>query len=397
MSGKLKTPSARAEVIFQPGPGRPPPHLAGREDEQSMLATCMREVQGGRPPPNFIVLYGPRGNGKTALLTWFRREISATAPGVETLWITPSETPTVAALFEALTPSGQWSELRRRLAGLKLNIGGIGAGVELATAAAPGGRLLAEMLSTRCGEAPLIVVLDEAHTLQPAVGHVLLNAMQKVYAEQPFLLVLAGTPGLPDLLSQINAAFWDRCHERGIGLLSPSASREALSKPLAEQGVRISEEALERVEADAGGYPYFIQLWGEALWAQVRDTDRCLIDRDDAEAAGSRARDAKDAYYLKRYKELVAPQAPPGALLVAAALTEALASKGGAPAEARLSNAEVNQAAQSALPPGGDLNEMVRFLSRCGYVWQLPVAGAPWTAGIPSLANYILREARAGQ
>ena len=161
--------------------------------------------------------------------------------------------------------------------------------------------------------------------------------------------------------------------------------------------MRISEEALERVEADAGGYPYFIQLWGEALWAQVRDTDRRLIDRDDAEAAGGQVRDANDAYYLKRYKELVAPQAPPGALLVAAALTEALASKGGAPAEARLSNAEVNQAAQSALPPGGDLNEMVRFLSRCGYVWQLPVAGAPWAAGIPSLANYILREARTGQ
>ena len=55
-----------------------------------------------------------------------------------------------------------------------------------------------DLLEARCARRPLAVLLDEAHNLDPEVGQVLLNASQKVRDKAPFLLVMAGTPGLSE-------------------------------------------------------------------------------------------------------------------------------------------------------------------------------------------------------
>ena len=44
-----------------------------------------------------------------------------------------------------------------------------------------------DLLAERCAREPLVVLLDEAHTLDKDVGKVLLNASQKVRARAPFL------------------------------------------------------------------------------------------------------------------------------------------------------------------------------------------------------------------
>ena len=95
----------------------------------------------------------------------------------------------------------------------------------------------------------LAVLVDEAHTLDLEVGQLLLNASQQVRAQAPFLLVLAGTPGLLAHLSKMNASFWDRLGSGllGIGRLSDAAAREALKKPLAGQDVSIDADALDLV------------------------------------------------------------------------------------------------------------------------------------------------------
>ena len=66
-------------------------------------------------------------------------------------------------------------------------------------------------------------------------------------ANAPFLLVLAGTPGLPAHLSTMNASFWSRLGKGrlGIGLLSDAAARAALVEPLAAHGVGIDAGALD--------------------------------------------------------------------------------------------------------------------------------------------------------
>ena len=107
------------------------------------------------------------------------------------------------------------------------------------------------------------------------MGRTLLNASQQVRADAPFLLVLAGTPGLAAHLGAMNVSFWSRLDEGrlGIGLLSVAAARAALVEPLAAHGVGIDADALAAV-VDSQRYPYFIQVWGapcgSSAWPPAR-------------------------------------------------------------------------------------------------------------------------------
>ena len=62
---------------FQPGSGKLPPYLAGRESEQGLIRGCLGGLVQRTAPASDIILYGPRGNGKTVLIEWARREAEA--------------------------------------------------------------------------------------------------------------------------------------------------------------------------------------------------------------------------------------------------------------------------------------------------------------------------------
>jgi len=150
-----------------------------------------------------------------------------------------------------------------------------------------GTRNLPAELIARCRKKPLAVLLDEAHTLDREVGRALLNASQQARDEAPFLLVLAGTPGLPAHLDAMDASFWSRLSEGrlGIGLLSDAAARAALVEPLAAHGVSIGAAALDAVIEHGQRYPYFIQLWGHALWQRRLATGATRLNAAHTDAA----------------------------------------------------------------------------------------------------------------
>ena len=76
---------------------------------------------------------------------------------------------------------------------------------------------LPQLLSARCKDKPLLVTLDEAHTLDLEVGQTLLNASEEVRkADRSFLLALSGTPGLRDHLGKMNATFWGQLGEASL-------------------------------------------------------------------------------------------------------------------------------------------------------------------------------------
>ena len=192
-----------------------------------MLTHCLEALLDGASPPHGVALMGPRGNGKTVLLNWFKRACRERAPAVDVVALTPSDIPTREALIDVLAPPS----------------GGV--------------TNLGAELSARCHRTPLAVLLDEAHTLDIEVGRTLLNTSQRIRDEAPFLLVLAGTPGLPAHLGAMDASFWSRLDEGrlGIGLLSAAAARAALTEPLAAHGVGIDADALDAVVEDSQCYP----------------------------------------------------------------------------------------------------------------------------------------------
>ena len=382
-----------ATWVFKAGDGAMPPALTGRTIEQAVLRRCLTGVSRGEAPPHNVVLLGPRGNGKTALLRWFENACKRHEPVVDVASLTPSAARDPAALLDALAPRRWPAKMLPR----KVGIATIGS----AEWTRPNGmRNLAVGLTNRCRRRPFVALVDEAHTLDLDAGNALLNASQQVRgAEAPFLLVLAGTPGLPSRLDAMDASFWPRLGEGklGIGRLSEDAARQALTEPMNQRGVDIDEDALAWVVAESQRYPYFVQLWGEALWKRHLTTNANALTAQDAQAAAPAVAAQVADYYQQRFAELESENLTPAAVAVAK-LFERTGTEDASDQEIDESLAE--SAVDTSAGERGPAPRRMRYhtrqaLSRLGYVWQPPMQQAPirWQPGIPSLMGYVLREA----
>ena len=369
------------EWLFAPGDGALPPALVGREQEQTLFNRCVRQLTSGEAPPHNVVLIGPRGNGKTVLLNWF--EDACRKARVEVARLAPSRIANEQALFNALLPATRL----QRLLPVKWGITGIGK-AEWA-AHSPSASAFVDKLIARCRKKPVAALLDEAHTLDLEVGQLLLNVSQDVRPNAPFLLVLAGTPGLLAHLGKMNASFWDRLGSGllGIGRLSEEAAKEALVEPLGANGASIDDEALDSVVSHSQCYAYFVQLWGEALWNQRLATGETRLTMAHAAAAQPAVEARTAEYYQRRYRELEAGKLLPAALAIAPVFQ--------AGKDVAVTDQDVDDAlAVTGLDSAGRLTAREE-LNRLGYIWCPPGQLPPvvWSAGIPSLMQYMLDQA----
>ena len=362
---------------FTPGSGAVPPYLAGRSHEQALLGEQHDLVAGGENPPADVLLIGPRGNGKTALLRWFSNAVKARGDA-DAVWLTPTEAPTVGELGKMFGLDHRPSEVRFA-AGLGPLTGEWTVGGRTYTS-------LAALLIARCRRKPLIVLLDEAHTLDPAVGQALLNASQKVRGEAPFLLCLAGTPGLMAYLGRIQTTFAERSEKLRIRLLDRASTEEALVEPLKAGGFAIERDALDMVIMETQGYPYFIQVWGNALASAAAGAP--CITQDTVDAARPAFAAVRNEFYGGRWSELERSR------LMRAAVTVAMAfERQGTPVLGRRTLRDALSAAGVAPEASGDLEDG-------GYIWVShdPANEAAWGTdnlwepGIPSLMAYVLRQ-----
>ena len=363
----------RSPLLFQPGSGQLPPYLAGREAEQRGFTELLQQLQTGRGAPADVILTGPRGNGKTVLLRWFQQIVKQ--HDIDVVWLTPDEIPDLGRLANILTPPGLLQRLGRKLRGIGL----LGLKAELDTTPLSEGSL-DEALVKRCRQTPLVLLLDEAHTLDIEVGRTLLNTSQKVRAEAPFLLAMAGTPNLPAHLNEMGATFWSRAEQLGVGRISPDATAQALTIPLDQAGVQVDLAALDTVVAETQCYPYFIQLWGSALWQQAQQNDATLLEQSHVDAARPEAAEKQTAFYELRWKEMKMEQLLPVAEHLAAAW----------PPYSTLTEVGLDKLIAAALPVSDPayVDAARDTLLHLGYLWQPPTSSY-WEPGIPSLMTYV--------
>ena len=356
-----------------------PPYLAGRESEQELLQELFEGLRAGVPPNGPLVFYGPRGNGKTALLGWTAQQIEA-EEGLDGTWLTPDEIPTPDTLASELLPDS-WMQ---RLAPANISVAGVGVGFRESDRP----RRLAVAIEARAKARPFVLFLDEAHMIDPEVGRVLLNAAQKATRLAPFLLVLAGTPDLEDGLRGIGASFWHRADIHPLGRLDSEAAAEAVRRPLADDGISIESEALERIVRESHGYPYFVQLWGRAVWKRAApspDGNR-WVTAAVVEAAAGEFKTTQERYYWLRVNELDEADLLPAAREVALAFrgTELLPHGGLREAVRRATGKGV----------GPDEKAAARALRHLDLVW-LSGSKRGWEPGIPSLMDFIREHAPA--
>jgi len=335
----------------------------------------LAELSEGKCPGAQLVFYGPRGNGKTVLLDWLKAE--AAAAGISAASLRPSDVSDPGRLRELLTRKSWW----RKFTGGTLS--GYGLSWKPGKASPP---TVGEILEARTRDEPLILLVDEAHTFGLEAGRVLWNAAQDVSLEHPFLLVFAGTPNLEGRLNAMGVSFWERARQLRIGRLSGEASSEAFFRPLAEEGITVDREVLGRLTALSQGYPFFIQLLGEAVWRHTEPGASALTTG--ATDAGCRSFETKKGeFYARRYEELASRKLIPVGRCVAEAFR-------GRP---RLTRQELEDAIREGargLDAVAD-EAALGALRDLGFIWRVEVR-TEWEPGIPSLLDYVRENASAG-
>ena len=371
---------------FKPGPGLLPPYLAGREREQELFNTNLKDMAAGESV-SIMVMYGPRGMGKTVLLSWLRRQCDER--GIVHVAGNPADMlGSVDALgkmmLSAIRPPKGWRVER-------MSIGGMGIKVDLG-ASARGTRKeaqLPELLISHCREKPMVVLLDEAHApSDPDTLRLFLNMAQQVAQEAPFLLILAGTPVLDEKLRDAGATFIERAKVIGLDRLDEKAAAAALSIPLKKEGVTIAENALDEVVKDSQCYPFFVQQWGQVLWGHAMKKGISELTLDDVSLVTADIQKMRTEFYDPRYRKI---EKSPELLAAANALAQALLKNKQGLNRTAIAGI-IKDSISGTIPDGTDIEskaqDIIDELVQHDFLWH-PPASRLMMPGIPSFMAYI--------
>ena len=275
---------------FSPGAGTPPPELAGRDELREAIRVAIARVRRGLPARS-MMLVGLRGVGKTVLLDRMRDD--AEQAGVHTLRMEAPERRSLPAL---ISPQLRQALLRlsrneraknvaqralRALAGfaksLKVKYADIEVGLDFdpEPGLADNGDLEHDLqaLLEAAGEAAkaagtaLAIFIDELQYVAEDELAALITALHRTAQRQlPVILIGAGLPQLRGRMGEAKS-YAERMFEfPEIGALPRDAAKVAIEKPLRDQGVDVTPDALDRIVAETRGYPYFVQEWGKHSW-----------------------------------------------------------------------------------------------------------------------------------
>lgn len=311
---------------FSPSAGSPPPELAGREELRESIHIAMERARIGRPAKSAL-LVGLRGVGKTVLLD--RLRMDAESSGIHTVRIEAPEGRSLPALLapqlrQALLRLSQVAAAKdyairglRALAGfarkLKVTFGDIEVGIdyEPEPGLADNGDLEHDLqalfeqvgLAAKSAGTALVLFIDELQYVPEAQLAALITAIHRTEQRQlPVVLVGAG---LPQLRGQMGNAksYAERLFDfPTIGPLTPEAAEQAIVKPLADEGVKISDEALQKILELTQGYAFFLQQWGSHTWRAAQASPIGIDDVNQASITAIAALD--ESFFRVRFDRL---------------------------------------------------------------------------------------------
>ncbi len=299
---------------YAPGAGQRPPELAGRDEQLGAFEVVLERVVKGRPERS-LVLTGLRGVGKTVLLNAWRSAAVRRRWGTGKLEARPDQglrRPLSSALHQAVRELGSTDpdSVDHVLGVIKAFAHrDAGAGGALKERWSPGidapvvrGRAdsgdieidLVELFTELGGLAAdvgkgVAVFIDEMQDLGPDDVSALCAACHEIsQTGLPVIVVGAGLPHLPAVLSASKSYSERLFRYQRIDRLAREAADRALTAPAAEEDAAFTEEALTAMHAATGGYPYFIQAYGKAVWDRAPRSpitlDDVLVATPEAEA-----------------------------------------------------------------------------------------------------------------
>lgn len=376
---------------FGLGRGEIPPYFPGREMEQHHLRALINELKQQVSPSKGTILSAPRGYGKTALLNWLIEKVrTEEKDNIDIIEIAPDKIQTEADLINRVALP-DWIERLQEKTGLDISFDGYrGLQIKEDTKSKKqrqiSPHLLTEELMRRCSQKPIILIVDQAHTLNPRIGAKLLNTSQKIKNEVPFEFIMAGRPGLLDHLKKIDATFWERNDILMPGLLSYKEAYKALADPLETLQVTEGQKILEELAQDSQGYPLFTQIYGAKLFNRLQLKETGQIDNKIEKQALKDIRNRKELFYDNRYDGLDELELIEIATTVAEHYeTQQVASEN-----------EIKEILSSVtLPERYTTENAQQELQNEGYIWRAdPSDQKVFHPGIPSLMTFIRNRAR---
>ena len=248
---------------FKPTAGAEPPVLAGRKKVIDDFTDGLTEGPGA--PGRLMRISGPRGSGKTVLLT----ELGDIAK--DKGWVVVDET-AGKGLVDRIT-----ERLVRQLpeanASMDIDLGFVKAhaGVSSGT----GGsdiRTVLDEAAGRIGKKGVLVTVDEVQDADKGEMAAISQAVQHLIREKKDVaFVFAGlTMGVADFINGEAMTFLRRAKAEQLKSIPDDDVAAAFEKTFGDSGMPIAGNALSAAVAATGGYAYMVQLVGYNVWKVAR-------------------------------------------------------------------------------------------------------------------------------
>lgn len=292
---------------YTPNAGAEPQAVVGRDDQLGSFDLLLARIEHGRTEQSMIIT-GLRGVGKTVLLGQFRTKALAKDWVVLELEVSKNDeahfraalaSKLRTALFE-LSPKAKWTDRFTHAAAVlrsfTLTVDATGAwtaglDVDAAEGFADHANLALDLTDVfvALGEAAkergrgVVLLFDEVQFLSKIQLGATIEALHKmVQRKLPVTLVGAGLPQIAELAGDAKSYAERLFKFPSIGNLIEDDARLALTQPAADEDAAYDDDALDEALALTGGYPYFLQELGYAVWTVA---DGPVISREDVEAA----------------------------------------------------------------------------------------------------------------
>ncbi|MBQ7564490.1 MAG: ATP-binding protein [Lachnospiraceae bacterium] len=285
------------KYIYTPGAGKMPKYLAGRKDQIEIALSAFEALLAGEVP-TCIAYSGYRGVGKTVLLN--RLQETAEEKGITCYHIEVREDgsliPRLLSHCRDFLNNNSGMEKLRNLfqkgaGALKsLEIGfspkkgefSLSAGNGKAARMVDFSQSLENLFEAigpiaKAKKQPLCFFIDEFQYADPNEMDAFLGALHRLsQLSYPVIAILAGTP---EMISKMydKKTYVERLFVfPDLMLLTLSDVSDALNIPGEKAGLSYDKDAVKAIYDVTGGYPYFVQVYGQILCSSLGEEDMPL-------------------------------------------------------------------------------------------------------------------------
>lgn len=265
---------------FTPNFGQIPNYFAGRQEIVTEWMSAFHNIPGD--PTQTTLLIGVRGTGKTALLTYFSKEIqsegwiSVNVPCVKGM-LSDIYEQTLLKSNHLISTKGLDKEIT-----ISATIPVLGAGITFKQSSQDDSfatwRIKMTDIIHQLNElgTGLLITIDEV-TMSVEEMSIFAGYYQMFIREGLKLaLIMAGLPhNVSLLLNSDSNSFLRRANQKYIGNIPDYEILHAFQKTVEMYGKKVDEEALESAVSAISGYPFMFQLVGFRAWNESGDS-KCI-------------------------------------------------------------------------------------------------------------------------